>query len=420
MTYIDRLQKQITLVSPSGQTFEAKWAGDSRSGEKQIGIFKTPGVKGVKIQDQEIGAIDYPLTFFFDGPDNDQISDDFMTACAESGQWQVEHPVHGQKNLQLVSFVEDVQPISSGNVTQFKTSWLEITGDTGAISAAQLASLTVAQSLSLSGVAAEQLDTVVKFDTADKTGKFRTAVDNTIMAFDNTLKPITDTVSSVQAQADSIKRGIESSISEPVIDVIGVAGQIQALIGLPNLVETGITAKLDAYDGFIDTIFGKSPTTPSLSEINTVAVIEVSQVAALSSIAVASVSTGLESRSNVIGVIDANVSLFETVTDGLDDVQEIYSDKILGRAYFSQSQSFSDAAQLVGLTLAFLIKSAFDLAVEKQIVLTKEENPVMIAMREYEGPGDGDENINLFYESNGLTGQECLLLPVGKNVVVYL
>jgi hypothetical protein len=227
-------------------------------------------------------------------------------------------------------------------------------------------------------------------------------------------------VSNVQAQADSIKHGIDVSISETPIDVIGMAGQIQALIGLPNLVETSITEKLDTYSRFIDVIFENSPTTPSQSEINTVAVMEASQIAALGSIAVASVSTGLDSRQNVIGVIDTNVDLFETITDGLDAVQEIYSDQILSKSYFSQSESFSDAAQLVGLTLAFLIKSAFDLAVEKRIMLEKEENPVMVAMREYGGPGDGDENINLFYESNGLTGQRCLLLPVGYEVVVYL
>jgi hypothetical protein len=60
------------------------------------------------------------------------------------------------------------------------------------------------------------------------------------------------------------------------------------------------------------------------------------------------------------------------------------------------------------------------LAVEKRFTLDEEENPVMIAMREYDGPGENDENINLFYDSNELTGQECYLLPVGKEVVVYL
>ncbi len=420
MTYLDRIQKQITLISPSGQVFNAKWSGDARSGEKQLGIFKTPGVKGIKTQDLEIGAIDYPLTFFFDGPDNDLISNDFMTACAELGEWTVEHPVHGSKVLQIVSFSEAVQPISSGNVTQFTTVWFEATEDSGTISAAQFASLTKAQVSVLNETATEQLNDVVSLDTADKAGKFRTSVNNTVKAFDNTLKPITDTVSEVQAQASSIKRGIDVAIAETPIDVIGVAGQIQALIGLPNLVVTDITSKIDTYRRFIDFIFNDSPTVPSQSGINTVAVMEVSQTAALGSISVASVSTGLDSRQSVIDNLNANIDLFKTVIEGLDDVQEVYSEQLLSRSYFSQSQSFSDAARMVGLTLAYLIKSAFDLSVEKRIILTKEENPVMVAMREYGGPGDGDENINLFYSSNGLTGQETLLMPVGKEVVVYL
>jgi len=82
--------------------------------------------------------------------------------------------------------------------------------------------------------------------------------------------------------------------------------------------------------------------------------------------------------------------------------------------------SFSDALRMEALTLSFLLRSTFDLAVEKTITLDRAENPVMFAMEAYGGPGENDSNIDLFYTSNKLTGNETILMPAGKQVVVYI
>ena len=420
MTYLTRLQPQITLISPSGLIFTAKWAGNAVSAEKDLGIFKTPGVKGIKVQDLELGAKSYPLTIHFDGPDNDLIATNFTDALAEKGEWVVIHPVKGEITLQLVSYGEAVQPITSGGITSVSTEWLEITADTAKISAAQLSGLAIAQDIALQGTGSDQLDQVVSQDTADKAGKFKTSVESTVTAFDLSLANITDQVAEVQAQADSIKRGIDTVLAGTPIDVLSVAGQIQALVALPNLVVTDLSAKIETYSRFADQILNISPEAASPAGINTAAVQELGLTAALGAVGVASVVSSLSSRQSVIDSIESNFALFKTITDGLDVIQEIYSDELLSRSYFSQSETYPDAAQMVGLTVAYLIKSAFDLAVEKRIILTERENPVMIAMREYGGPGENDENIDLFYSSNELTGQETKILPVGKEVVVYV
>ena len=420
MSYLDRLQPQITLTSPSGLIFTAKWAGNAVSAEKDLGIFKTPGVKGIKVQDLELGAKSFPLTIHFDGPDNDLIATNFTEALSEKGEWQVIHPVKGEITLQLVSYGEAVQPITSGGITSVSTEWLEITGDTAKISASQLSGLAIAQDIQLQGTGSDQLDQVTSLDTADKAGKFKTSVESTVTAFDLSLANITDQVAEVQAQADSIKRGIDTVLAGTPIDVLSVAGQIQALVALPNLVVTDLSAKIETYSRFADQILNISPEAASPAGINTAAVQELGLTAALGAVGVASVVSSLSSRQSVIDSIESNFALFKTITDGLDVIQEIYSDELLSRSYFSQSETYPDAAQMVGLTVAYLIKSAFDLAVEKRIILTERENPVMIAMREYGGPGENDENIDLFLESNELTGNEILILPVGKEVVVYV
>jgi hypothetical protein len=421
MSYQDRLQPQITLTSPSGLVFTAKWSGNNITAEKDLGIFKTPGVKGIKIQDLEIGAFAYPLTIFFDGPDNDREADLFVKTLAnDKGDWIVIHPVKGEKTLQLVSLSEAVQPITSGNVTEVTTEWLEVTGDISDVTAAQLSGLAIAQNIELQNTAADQILTVVGQDTADQTGKLKNAVENTVTAFNLTLQTITDTVSEVQAQADSIKRSIDATLEETPIDVLSIAGQIQSLVNLPNLVELDLNSKIDTYIRFKDRILEFSPESDGIAQINTAAVQEMALTACLGAVGVASVSSVLISRQNVIDSIDKNLDLFESITDGLDDIQELYSDEPIIFSYFSQSSSYADASLMNAVSVAYLLKSSFDLAVEKKIVLTRQENPVMIAMREYQGPGENDENIALFYSSNELTGRKTYLLPVGKELVVYV
>ena len=421
MPYPDRIQPQITLTSPSGLVFTAKWVGDDISAEKDLGIFKTPGVKGVKIQDLNIGAFAYPLTISFDGPDHDLDADKFTKALAkEKGEWTVVHPVKGEKLLQLVGLSEATRPVTSGGITTVATDWLEVTGDAGEISAAQLSGLAIAQDVVLQGSGSDQLENVVTLDTADKAGKFKVAVQNTVTAFDITLANITDTVAEVQAQADSIKRGIDVALSETPIDILSVAGQVQALVAMPNLVVMDLNAKIETYSRFAAKIFEGSPESGSVAEINTAAVQELALTAALGAVGVASVTSALTSRQSVIDSIESNLALFNSITDGLDDIQEIYAGNLLSRSYFSQSDSYPDAAQMVGVTVAYLIKSAFDLSVEKRIILDREWSPVMLAMQEYGGPGENDENIDLFYSSNKLAGDENYLLPVGREIVVYL
>ena len=434
MSYIGRLQTKLALTSPAGLVFEAKWIGDERSLEKRLGIFKTPGVSGVTVQDLATEGVVYPLTFFFDGPDNDLESDRFFKACQETGRWTVVHPVHGEKKLQLVSVTEDVQPVTSGGVTAFETEWLEVKLSTdiktsagvkdpalqSVKSAPQLGSETVSQSTDLKVEAAEQFDSVVELDTADKSGKLKVATGETVGAFTNTLENLTATVAEVQAQVDSIKRGIDATIFGPLTDVLALAGQIQALIATPEQIVTDLKTKLETYGRFKDAIFDNSPETSTPANVNTVAMQELALTAALGAVAVSSVTAELESRQDSIDGIESNLAYFDSMTDGLDQIQELYADQLLINSYFSQSQSYADAALLNALTVAFLLSSSFDLAVEKRIVLSKAENPVMIAMREYNGPGAADANIDLFYDSNNLTGQETFLLPAGKEIVVYL
>ena len=84
MSYIDRL-RQLQLTSPNGSVFTANWVSNDQSKEKNLGVFNFPNVDGSEVQDLGIKSANIPLSFSFEGEDNDLEARDFFKACDERG-----------------------------------------------------------------------------------------------------------------------------------------------------------------------------------------------------------------------------------------------------------------------------------------------------------------------------------------------
>ena len=420
MSWRDRLRETVKLTSPEGNVFEAKWQGNQRSKDKKLGLFEFPKVKGTKVQDLDIGSTKYPLTIFFDGEDNDQESDRFFKACDERGSWNVIHPVRGALDLQLISVTENIQPVQSGNMTQFDLEWIEPLEDSEVSSLFQQRSTIDSQIDEVNSSASDQIDSNILQKTAAQVAAFEATVSSVVSAVEKFLAPIYELQSEINAQILSIKRGINSLLTAPVLDVVSIAGQIQALVQLPALAIADINSRVDAYQNFINEALNFSPETAQSKDRNIVAVQELALTSALASISFVSSTGELASRLQAIELIEANIELFKNITDTLDETQELFKDEIIDGQYFSQSESYSDALLMISQTIAYLLRSAFDLSIEKRFVLEKMRAPIEITISEYGDLGENDINFDLFIESNGLKGNDILILPEGREVLVYV
>lgn len=416
MTWRDRLRTEIALTSPSGQQFAAAWAGNPRTVEKRLGIFDYPKIPGAIVQDLDVGADLYPLSFYFEGEDHDLEAERFFTACKERGTWTVNHPVKGQKVLQLITVTEEVQPVSSGNMTLINSEWIEPRNVTAAASATQLAAAVVAQAETLQEVAAGQLAAVVELDTPSKITAFKNAITAAVTRVNTTLAPLRQLSADVQAAALSVHRGITSGLDAAALDVLSLGGQIQTLVTLPGDAVADISTRLEYYSGLISAMVGIEPDTPSEGGINAAAVQELVLTSALVTMATATTEGDLSSREEAVSYLEQAAAAFTDITDTLDASQALYQDNALDLQYFSQSQSFNDGAVLVGQVTALLLRKSFDLAAAKRFTLKRGRAPVEIAATEY---GDLD-HLDFFISSNRLKGTDILLLPAGREVVVYL
>ena len=420
MSWRDRLRQSIELTSPDGNIFEAAWQGNSRSMDKKLGLFEFPKVKGTKVQDLDIGSARYPLTIFFAGENNDQESDRFFKACRERGIWSVIHPVRGSLNLQLISVTENIQPVESGNVTQFDTEWIEPLEDSVVPSLFQQRSTIDSQIDEVNSTASDQIASNILQKTAAQIAAFEATVNAVVSSVEKFLAPIYELQSEINSQILSIKRGINSLLTAPVLDVVSIAGQIQALVQLPALAIADINSRIEAYGNFIDAALDFSPETAKTKDRNIVAVQELALTSGLAAIGFVSSTGELASRLQAIELIDTNTELFKNITDTLDGTQELFKNEIIDDQYFSQSESYSDVLLMISQTIAYLLRSAFDLSVEKRFVLEKMRAPIEITIFEYGDLGENDINFDLFIDSNGLKGNDILILPEGREVLVYV
>jgi len=128
----------------------------------------------------------------------------------------------------------------------------------------------------------------------------------------------------------------------------------------------------------------------------------------------------LETRTQAINAAESIAKMFSDITVILDANQEQFENLDLDFQYFSQSQAWQDLSLLVATTTNYLLQASFELAVEKFIVLRRPMTPADITVQEYGTHGEDDSNLTLFIDSNKLKGNDILLLPAGREVVVYV
>jgi hypothetical protein len=419
MSWLDRLRGELTLTSPDGNVFTPLWRGNPRTIGKKLGIFEFPKVRGAIVQDLDVGAFRYSISLFFDGEDNDLEAQRFSDAVQENGVWAVTHPIYGDRLWQLMSATINDVPMESGNLTRIETEWIEPLDLEILPSPAQLAGILDSNAGDLTETAADQLEGIADQSTASGLAALKGAVEDVVSVFENTLQSISDVSAAISSEIAAIKRGIDAVLQVVPLDVIAVAGQIQALIELPGRAIEDVNARLGAYENFAAGIIGGiGHETANAEGRNRVGVKELALTASISAVSRIAATGNLTSRTEAIEAIEGILTLFNDIIDDLDVSQEAFEDNPITTQYFSQSTSFPLTALIVAQAVALILISTFDLAVEKRFTLQTPRAPVEIAMTEYDDISP--EMLDFFITTNGLKANDILILPAGREVVVYV
>lgn len=417
MSWQDRVRGSLRLISPGGKTFDAKWMGDSRSAEKKLGIFTYPKTNGIVIQDLGLNGTRYPFRLFFDGEDNDLESTRFFDAFNERGTWIVNHPTKGRMALQPVSITERIEPVESGSVTVFETQWLEPVSGEVALSDAQIEAIVNNLSDEIDATALDQLNNTALQDSVEQTNALVSETEKTLSVYDKTIGPLVEISEELAVKAAAIRRGIADTLSLTPLDLTVLGGQIQAIVSLPAQITGDLLQTIRPIGDFIDKLSALPDEVANQNYINLLAIREVFLTSSNSAIAVISVQpSGTNSRAQTLEAVDFAAEALQTLTDGLDVAQEQFETLRLDQQYFSQSTTFNQSVRITALATRYQLETSFDLAIEKRFTLDRERAPIEITITEY----GSDDKLDEFIATNQLKGDDILLLPAGREVVVYV
>jgi prophage DNA circulation protein len=413
----DRIAEYLTLTSPSGLTFDARWLNGPRNKGKRLGIFDYPEVDGTLVQDLGISGNRYSLTFYFEGRNHDLVAERFYIACDERGPWSFNHPTKGFMELQLNTVEEMIDPTGSGNITGFTTEWIEALDEETLQTARQLYGVIDAAKNDYDALAKESY--TVTTDTAGEEAAAAQTAEKIATAANKYLGGMASGYDDVATAVAAAQAGLAETVAADSLDPVVLAGYTQALISKPALGSEDITDRLNQYTDLIDEMIGMLPDTgTSATDRNKALTIELGLSAAVGTCAQIVTTGSLKTRVQAAQVADQLATIIGTVTDALDSTQEMFEDLDIDNQYFSQKASYNQAQKIITTAQAFLLGSAYNLKIEKRFTLNQPSTPAMIVLDQYP-EGNFEQDFDSFISANDLHGDDILWLPSGREVVVY-
>ena len=425
MSWENELKPEIKFTSPDGAVFYALWRDNERSRERKLGIFSIPNFDGDIVQDLGSKSTIWPLTVYFSGPFHHKEAESFWEEMSiAKGQWSIIHPTKGFLSLQLISFRESISPVENGNYTEFETSWIEPANQTNFISFEELISSILSTGLNL----VEDCQILLAQIRAIAYSAIQAAIQtfNKVTGFmDSTIAELTATDAIIQDSYLSAKSALNNaignfSINDPDTEPVGTA--LAALAVIPVESSTDFNTRFSAYENFITEVLTLSPETTTGDDYNTVLSQEYGLTMGLLSMALIVSDSVFNSRQEIISAIEKLTENFNNSIAAMDAVQDNFSGLSVDFQYYSQSTIYTSLAALFSNALSYLLTQFYNLKAEKIITIKKigGRSPLEITVTEYGSLGENDLNYDLFLASNNLSSNDILLLPYGREVVIYV
>lgn len=427
-----RVAETIELLSPLGNAISAKWRGDPRRRDMNVQRDKFPFIAGEYGKPLGCGADGYRITLYFDGENCDLAAAQFFEATKQVGFWQVTHPVYGYLELLLVGIEETNDPISSGGVVVVTTDWFEPLNLSSLQTTRQMAGIIDAlfeQVVAVSAASfAANVNTVgignisAILSAASWIGVAMNAAAD--VAF--TCAVMAQSAQAAQNQRDASSQDLANQIAATEADSSDCDPEAisLAMAGVAHASAIGQTdggAALDNASNAIAEIAKQLPKAGKLVNVrdaNKGYTAETAMEATVAATCIAMTYAENQTRAQSIQAAQALIAMFDDLTESLDDVSEMFEDLRADRQYFAQTQTYGLLRDLVLKTVQYLLVETFDLAIEKRFTLDRDKVPLQICVEEYGAAGE--DKLDAFIEWNQLEGDEILILPAGREVVVYV
>ena len=431
-------EKRITeakYTSPSGKGISFLYGSVSRETELKTGVFTFPDKDGAKVQHQGMGAMSFPLSCVFNGSDCMEKADSFEAMLFEKGVGELQHPVYGVHKVVPHGKVKRVDDLISGlNESVVEVTFIKIITDDFL----------------------PALETVRAAEIEKRYGAFADGAckDFSAGVFAESVHDELRQKSILNAQAENIKGGLEALVkskkeafSDFVSTVTELKGQVNAffdkadgrmngalntarlvlnMMRIPSQVVIGVSEKIKGYSALIFTLAGQFKNDPFgvRNVVNSVMSSRLFLQGALASLAsgvalqlasqAAQEGRGSDapvcSRDEALNAAFAIIDLFELIK-GFDD-KKVASNSFVD----TNTDTYFLLYDLVQKSVQFILNSAFNLPMQRTIVLDRDRQIIELSAELY---GSVDYIDSIIFD-NKLTADEIVVLPMGREITYFV
>jgi hypothetical protein len=336
------------------------------------------------VQRLEKNANQYPILLYFVGDNNIEEAAAFEKSSQNKKPWKVKHPYYDEITVQPIALKFDNR---QHNLTIITGTVIETIQLKAPISAPELVKTIESLNLLLN-----ESITSVFINTPVFSG-ITTVSGDTISKLDLAFKNLAVLLEQIETYLDYARqaKGAAENVISGATRYINRAIQ---LINYPYIIEQNIRAKINAMLEAFDNLL-------SVLGINN-DFIETHGAAILSNVCLISLSapTEYKNRAEVISVINA--------------IQTKYTANI---DKFTNPDIALQLDKIINFTLGGLLNTAQNSKQVRTIYLTYPDNIVNLAVKYF---GQGDDNLNLFIETNGININEFLTMPAGRQITYFV
>jgi len=408
MSWRENVQVEFVIQTGDEKQYRPKgWLNASFEKSFNISKFEFPNTPGTYIRKTEPKGRVYNLEIYFQGDDHLREARAFEISTNDIRHWHVLHPLYGSLRVQPGTLRFDN---SNHNFTKITGSLLEtILGDLprGTSSFKDIIIvLKVDGDLALSGAYVAKNPSPSAQDQLTLTDDF---------------KVVTKDVSRLIIDQDEANRfnqfvaEANSSITSFSVDPLKAMRDIQSTLNYPSALNQTISARLDLYTTQFNSTLNTIVNFPLDNLLNSQkAYFETIAGTILGAMALVSSSSqspdDYGSRDNVLDIIDRLILLNDKYIETLDLIQT--GDGTQLDSFIPDADAIRQLTSTISFSISNLFEIAFDSKQEREIVLERDTNLIILAHRFY-GPDSTDENINELIRNNGYSIKQHLLIKKG-------
>ena len=420
MSAENRLLPEVTCYSPEGNAHIGKFISSNDPQGKTLAQLKTVGGNFGRVQDLGTNLRTMNFIIYFDGTDHDLLSKAFIKSLEEKGPWTIDHPVRGRLTDQYPAlFDPTIDPVGSGNITAVATAWVKDYPEDEQISQIQRASDIQAAVKDVNTAASKGFIDSIQSDLFNLKDKIQDGTDNMQKAIDDSLGSLIDTVEGANDIMTTLGNGINQTLDSVTFGAAELAAQCQFFCQLPASLLNNTSGRIDAFKNAISDIIEDVLNGTPDEKKNQAVTTQLTVLATFAGLTLSVINNNdIQTRIQAIEAAETLRTSFEDLTNALDGYGAEFDALLYYQRYFSQTDTFSLLSDLTAKSQAYLLSLIVSLKKEKTVVLDRPLPAVFAALDYYND--DSDETLNFLIETNKLTLDEIMVIPAGRELLIYV